>query len=235
MKKTVICTAVFILSLAAIGMGMDPSASSNGVGAQGGGLAGLIGLIFFFFALLIWLLPGILAVFLAGNKGRSKLGWLALCAICPPCIIVIMVLPPTKEFEKKYQKNKNLLHVICAVICIFAFFIMLLMLTFFLFTSTLVKESGVNVNRPGSFNSTDQDSKSITISVMKDGIIMIDGHQIDISLVKSKMETFKNEHPDGNVIINSTYKRGTSGPPIEVLDQVRLAGIKNVIMATETK
>jgi hypothetical protein len=54
--------------------------------------------------LLIWFVPGIIGAYIAGMKGRSKLGWFFICAIFPLCIIAIIFLPPAKEIAGKYKQ-----------------------------------------------------------------------------------------------------------------------------------
>ena len=109
-----------------------------------------------------------------------------------------------------------------------------ILLIFFLVTTSFVKESGVEVNRPAADSGKQNESTNMTIGVTKEGIVYIDNRQIDVLSVRSTMERFKHENPEGNVVITAD-KDSRFGKAIEVLDQVRLAGIKNVIMATETQ
>ena len=106
-----------------------------------------------------------------------------------------------------------------------------LLLIFFIVTTTFVKESGVEVNRPIASPNPNPNQMNIVISVTKDGMIGIDGQAIDIRSVRSRMERFKSENPDGNVVITSDNE-SRFGVSIEVLDQVRLANIKNVVVAS---
>jgi biopolymer transport protein ExbD len=105
-----------------------------------------------------------------------------------------------------------------------------LLLIFFLVTTTFVKESGVEVNRPVASTATSKEDTNIVIGVTKDGMIYIENQIIDIRSVRSRMERFKSEMPDGNVVITAD-KDSLFGVAIEVLDQVRMAGIKNVVVA----
>jgi len=107
-----------------------------------------------------------------------------------------------------------------------------LLLIFFLVTTTFVKESGVTVNRPIASTAKSQKETNIIVAVTKDGVVWIDGQAIDIRSVRSRMERFKHENPDGNVVITAD-KDSLFGVSIEVLDQVRLAGIKNVVVAAK--
>lgn len=192
------------------------------------GIGSFEDIIILIIGLLIWVVPGIVGALIAGNKGRSKSSWFAICVICPLCIILIIVLSPAKEIEGEYQKKKNQPFIVFAIIFISVFFFIVPI--FFLLTTTFVKKSGVEVNRPVSSRSDSPDTKNITINVLKDGMIYIEGQRIDIRSIKSRMERFKQENPDGNVVITAD-KDGLFGVSIEVLDQVRLAQIKNVVVA----
>ena len=65
---------------------------------------GLPELIIILLPLSIFLGPGIVGAFVAGSKGRSKLGWFVICAVCPFCIIIIILLSPAKEIKGKYKQ-----------------------------------------------------------------------------------------------------------------------------------
>jgi biopolymer transport protein ExbD len=105
-----------------------------------------------------------------------------------------------------------------------------ILLIFFLVTTTFVKESGVEVNRPIAASSEAKEETNLVIGVTQEGAVWIEGSQIDMRSVRSRMERFKHENPDGNVVITAD-KDSFFGDAIEVLDQVRLANIRNVVVA----
>ena len=106
-----------------------------------------------------------------------------------------------------------------------------ILLIFFLVTTTFVKESGVDVNRPvQSVKPPTGKEVNIVINVLKNGMVFVDGQAVDIRSIKARMERFKHDNPDGNVIITAV-KDSHFGLSIQVLDQVRLAGVKNVVVA----
>lgn len=107
-----------------------------------------------------------------------------------------------------------------------------ILLIFFLVTTTFVKESGVEVNRPIAASAVAKEETNLVIGVTQEGEVWIEGSAIDIRSVRSRMERFKHENPDGNVVITAD-KDSFFGDAIEVLDQVRLANIRNVVVAAE--
>jgi biopolymer transport protein ExbD len=105
-----------------------------------------------------------------------------------------------------------------------------ILLIFFLVTTSFVRESGVEVKRPIASTAEKQEKTTMIVAVTEEGMIYIDEKLIDIRSVRSTMERFKVENPKGNVVITAD-KNSLFGVSIEVLDEVRAAGISNVVVA----
>src|SRR4030043_871870 len=105
-----------------------------------------------------------------------------------------------------------------------------ILLIFFLVTTSFVRESGVEVKRPIASTADAQEKTTLIVAVTEEGMIYIDEKLIDIRSVRSVMERFKVENPKGNVVITAD-KYSLLGVSIEVLDEVRAAGISNVVVA----
>jgi biopolymer transport protein ExbD len=105
-----------------------------------------------------------------------------------------------------------------------------ILLIFFLVTTSFVKESGVEVKRPIASTAEKQEKTTMIIAVTEEGMIFIEEKLIDIRSVRSTMERFKVENPKGNVVITAD-RNSLFGVSIEVLDEVRAAGISNVVVA----
>jgi biopolymer transport protein ExbD len=105
-----------------------------------------------------------------------------------------------------------------------------ILLIFFLVTTSFVRESGVEVKRPIASTAEKQEKTTLIVAVTEEGMIYIDEKLIDIRSVRSTMERFKVENPKGNVVITAD-KNSLFGVSIEVLDEVRAAGISNVVVA----
>lgn len=106
-----------------------------------------------------------------------------------------------------------------------------ILLIFFMVTSSFTKESGIEVSRPTAESGTRQETVSIIIAVSKAGDIWLDNQQIDIRSVRAMIESLHAQNPEGTVIIMSD-KDARMGTMVQVLDQVRLAGVSNVAIAT---
>jgi len=105
-----------------------------------------------------------------------------------------------------------------------------ILLIFFLVTTSFVKESGVEVKRPVASTAETAEKTTMIVAVTEQGTVHIDGKAVDIRSVRATMERFRHENPTGNVVITAD-KNSLFGVSIEVLDEVRAAGITNVVVA----
>ena len=108
-----------------------------------------------------------------------------------------------------------------------------ILLIFFLVTANFVKEAGgPEVARPLASTAEDKDKTNMIVSVTEDGLIWIENQVIDIRSVRSQMEKFNHENPNGSVVITADTN-SKFGVPIEVIHLIRLAGINNVTVAAK--
>lgn len=105
-----------------------------------------------------------------------------------------------------------------------------ILLIFFVVTSSFVKESGIEVNRPTASTAERQERGNIIISVTRNGDIWIDRRKVDLSALRANVERLHAENPEGSVIIASDRESRT-GVLVQALDQARLAGVSNVSIA----
>ena len=105
-----------------------------------------------------------------------------------------------------------------------------ILLIFFLVTASFNKMSAIDIQRPDGSTNDAQDAISLVISIDPQNGIWIEGEPIDIRKLRSRVKTLSgNEHT--SVMLNADRAVNT-GRLIEVLDQVRLAGVNNVAVAT---
>lgn len=105
-----------------------------------------------------------------------------------------------------------------------------ILLIFFVVTSSFVKESGIEVNRPTAQSAERQERGNIIISVTKNGEIWVDRRKVDVDALRANVERLHAENPEGAVIIASDRDART-GVLVQALDQARLAGVANVSIA----
>lgn len=107
-----------------------------------------------------------------------------------------------------------------------------ILLIFFIVTTSFVKETGVDVNRPSAKTAVEKERANILISIRENDEIWMDQRQIDRRAVRANVERMHAENPEGSVIILADEEAKT-GLLIEVMDQARLAGVANVSIAAE--
>jgi biopolymer transport protein ExbD len=107
------------------------------------------------------------------------------------------------------------------------------LLIFFIITAVFVKESGLEVNRPTSFETPpdENDSKSIQIQILDNGEIWVDNRPVDVRAVRANVERMSAVNPDSGVLILAQVAAPT-GTLVEVVDQVHLGGIYNITFST---
>ncbi len=112
--------------------------------------------------------------------------------------------------------------------------VVFIMLIFFIVTSTFIKESGVEVNRPQADTATAQDKGNILIAVTADGQVWLDKQVVDVRSVRAHVERMRREQPEGVVVVQADQDART-GLVVKVMDQARLAGVDDVVLAASTE
>jgi biopolymer transport protein ExbD len=106
------------------------------------------------------------------------------------------------------------------------------LLIFFIITAVFVKESGLEVNRPTSFEQPEEsDNESIQIQILSDGEIWVDNRAVDVRAVRANVERMSAVNPDSGVLILA-QEQAPTGTLVEVVDQVHLGGIYNITFST---
>lgn len=107
-----------------------------------------------------------------------------------------------------------------------------ILLIFFLVTASFTKESGIEVDRPSAKTASRQEQGTLIIGVNEIGEVWIEGKKVKLRSVRAHVERLTAQNPEGTVIIMAD-KNSNTGTTIDVLDQVRLAGVSNVSIAAK--
>lgn len=105
-----------------------------------------------------------------------------------------------------------------------------ILLIFFMVTMSFVKETGIDVQRPTASTAVLKEKGNILIGVNANGHVFLERKQIDVRSVRAHIERCLAENPEGAVVIVAD-KASHTGVVIQVIDQCRLAGARNVSMA----
>jgi len=108
--------------------------------------------------------------------------------------------------------------------------VVFIMLIFFIVTASFVKESGIDVSRPGASTAERKERGNILVAISKTGQIWIDRRQVDVRAVRANIERMHAENPQGTVIIQADQDAKT-GLLVKVMDAARQAGVAEVSLA----
>lgn len=112
--------------------------------------------------------------------------------------------------------------------------IVFIMLIFFIVTTSFVKETGVDINRPNAETAERDEKGNILVAITATNEIWIDKRRVDLKAVRANIERLKIEYPEGSVIIQAD-KESRSGLLVEAMDQIRLAGVQNISIAAKNE
>jgi len=105
-----------------------------------------------------------------------------------------------------------------------------ILLIFFLVTTSFVKETGVEINRPTASTAVSKEKSNILVGITRENRIFMDKREIDIRAVRANVERALAENPEGGVVIVAD-KESSTGIAIQVMDGCKLAGAKNISIA----
>lgn len=108
--------------------------------------------------------------------------------------------------------------------------VVFIMLIFFIVTTSFVKESGVEFNRPSAATAQKKDKASIFVGINANNEVMIEKRIVDVRSVRANIERLHAESPEGAIVIQADEAAKT-GVLVKVVDQIRAAGVKDVSVA----
>ncbi|HIF9370938.1 TPA: ExbD/TolR family protein [Photobacterium damselae] len=112
--------------------------------------------------------------------------------------------------------------------------IVFIMLIFFIVTSSFVRESGVEVNRPQASHTVSQKDAGIFIAITSANDIYIDKRIVDAERVQATIEHMLVDQPDASLVIQAD-EHAYNGTVVKVMDAAKGAGVKNIALAAENK
>jgi biopolymer transport protein ExbD len=110
--------------------------------------------------------------------------------------------------------------------------IVFIMLIFFIVTTSFIKETGIDPNRPEAETAYKQERGNILIAVSEAGDVWMNKRKVELGQVRQMVEQAKNESPESSVVIIADQKSST-GTLIDLMDQIRLGGISNISVAAD--
>ncbi|MYL24491.1 biopolymer transporter ExbD [Halomonas alkaliantarctica] len=106
--------------------------------------------------------------------------------------------------------------------------VVFIMLIFFIVTTSFIKESGVEIERPESSAATPRPDAQVLVAVTPEGAVWVDGNPVDLHRVGQTVADMVTD--EGSVVIQAD-RDATTGVLIEVMDRLRSAGVEQVAVA----
>jgi len=110
--------------------------------------------------------------------------------------------------------------------------VVFIMLIFFIVTASFVKESGLEISRPGASTAVRKERGNILIAIGANDQIWMNRRQVDPRALRANIERMHAENPQGAVIIQAD-KDAKTGLLVKVMDAARAAGVKSVSLAAD--
>tara|TARA_B110000438_G_scaffold233896_1_gene230112 strand:+ start:354 stop:755 length:402 start_codon:yes stop_codon:yes gene_type:complete len=112
--------------------------------------------------------------------------------------------------------------------------IVFIMLIFFIVTTSFIKETGIDPNRPEAETASRSELGNILIAISPSDQIWMNKNPIELQTVRILMEAAHAENPESSVVIVADELAST-GIVIDIMDQIRLSGISKVSISAQEK
>ncbi len=106
-----------------------------------------------------------------------------------------------------------------------------LLLIFFIVTTVFVEETGVEVQKPKAASAQSLEKKSILLALTADGRIVYGGREVRLSGLRGLISRLLREQEMPVIILADEQSR--SGVLVDVIDECKLAGAKQVSIAAQ--
>jgi biopolymer transport protein ExbD len=107
-----------------------------------------------------------------------------------------------------------------------------IMLIFFIVTTTFIRETGVEVDKPTAVTAEPRPEGNVLVAVRSNDEIWMNRQEIELHEVRSHVERIRAENPESSAVIIAD--RGSrTGRVIEVMDQIQAAGVMRISISAE--
>jgi biopolymer transport protein ExbD len=110
--------------------------------------------------------------------------------------------------------------------------VVFIMLIFFIVTASFVKESGIEISRPGASTAVKKERGNILIAISANNQIWMNRRQVDPRALRANIERAHAENPQSAVVIQAD-KDAKTGLLVQVMDAARSAGVKEISLAAD--
>ena len=130
-----------------------------------------------------------------------------------------------RSINDQYDASEGGVDISPLIDCVF------ILLIFFIVTTTFVKETGVEVDKPQAASAQKLEKNSLLLAITNEGQVVYGGDDIGISGVRPLVKRMLRKE-DVPVIIKSD-RNTPSGLLVRVIDEAKLGGAKKVSIGTD--
>ncbi len=107
-----------------------------------------------------------------------------------------------------------------------------ILLIFFMVTTTFVREAKLDIERPGAKSAQQADNRAVRVSVGRRGETFIDAHPVKPWMLQARLREILSRQGAKTVLVIAD-RHVETGVLVDIVDQCRLAGAKDVGVAVE--
>ena len=112
--------------------------------------------------------------------------------------------------------------------------VVFILLIFFLVTTTFVRDTGIEVERPEAAYAEALESTAMRISIAPSGAVYTEGRAVTLDELRQSVRAFLAAEPNGAVVVIPD-RQLPAGRLIEVMDTAKGAGARDIAVATEQR
>ncbi|MDI3324534.1 biopolymer transporter ExbD [Pontibacterium granulatum] len=106
--------------------------------------------------------------------------------------------------------------------------VVFIMLIFFIVSTSFVRESGIDVNRPSAQSSDTQSKNAVLVAITADDEVWLDRKPLDLRMVRPAIERLRSDQAEINVVVQADEASST-GQLVKLIDQLRLAKVQYTV------
>jgi len=110
--------------------------------------------------------------------------------------------------------------------------IVFIMLIFFIVTTSFIRETGIEVEKPTAITTEARPQANVLIAIRPNDEIWMDRQQVELNEVRFEVEDARAENPESSAIIIAD-RGARTGLVVEVMDQVQAGGINRISISTD--
>jgi biopolymer transport protein ExbD len=112
--------------------------------------------------------------------------------------------------------------------------VVLLLLIFFMLSSSMIQPTGLSVNLPASEVASMQPGDKVRIAIDESGALLWRGNPVEKAELEKRLEMLFAAEPETLIILEAD-KEVSHGSVVEVMSLIRLKGLKRLAIAAERK